>query len=73
MWQLRNGGEVAVQSSFSLFSFGGNWNQSNFESATAQATDRYATYSQLTNFKLLNNESNHSDYFVYYLRTRSRF
>jgi hypothetical protein len=37
-WQLRNGGEVAVQSSFSLFSFGGNWNQTTFESATAQAT-----------------------------------
>jgi len=40
MWQLRYGGGVALQSFYSLFGFGGNWNQSNFESATAQATDR---------------------------------
>jgi hypothetical protein len=39
MWQLRNGGGVAFLSSFSLLGFGGNWNRSNFESATAQATE----------------------------------
>jgi len=42
MWQLRNGGEVALQSFYSLFGFGSNWNLTTFMSATAQATETLA-------------------------------
>jgi hypothetical protein len=40
MWQLRNGGGVAFQSSFLSSSLDSSSMRITFESATAQATDR---------------------------------